>query len=261
MIKGLFIILTILLLTSNVQAGPGHDHGSSGFANTQTSSFFVLSDKQIKNLHLKQEFVKYEDFYSVITIPMVLKKHSEIKENLVSQGFVLEGALITKIKKDQEVSIKIDAAPDKEYHGKIFMIDEMIDPRTRLYSVYALLNDELPRNWQGMKGDMQIKITSVKEAISIPSSALQGEFGHYYVFVMKGNHFEKREIEIGQQEGNRIEVIKGLALNEVIVTQGSYQLKYVTGIHEDEHEHDEHEYDNEYDEHNQHDEHDKHLHD
>lgn len=233
MIKGLLIILTTLLLTSNVQAGAGHDHGSSGFEKTQTSSFFILSDKQIKNLRLEQELVKYEDFYSVITIPMVLKMDSEEKENIVSQGFILEGTTITKIKKDQEVNIKIDALSDKEYHGKIYMIDEMIDPRTRLYSVYALFNEELPLNLQGMKGDMQIKIAAVKKAISIPSSALQGEFGHYYVFVMNGNHFERREIEIGQQEGDRIEVVKGLNLDETVVTQGSYQLKYVNGISSD----------------------------
>ena len=50
--------------------------------------------------------------------------------------------------------------------------------------------------------------------------------GKTYVFIKKPNHtFERREIQIGPQIGDRVIVYKGLILSDEIVVDGVMQLK------------------------------------
>lgn len=65
-----------------------------------------------------------------------------------------------------------------------------------------------------------------KEAISIPLSALTEEQGVYYVYIQKDQeHYQKKEVKIGDQDGKRVEILQGLQPNEKIVTQGAIHVK------------------------------------
>jgi multidrug efflux pump subunit AcrA (membrane-fusion protein) len=67
---------------------------------------------------------------------------------------------------------------------------------------------------------------SSKQAIMIPSSAIQKIEGKPTVFVQeKDGSFAKRELELGRQAGGRVEVKSGLNEHEQVVTEGSFTLK------------------------------------
>ena len=73
--------------------------------------------------------------------------------------------------------------------------------------------------------DYTVKITPEEKALGIPITAVQGEFGGYFVFVRHGQHFERREVFVGHKTGNMIEV-DGVREGEEVVTLGSHQLRY-----------------------------------
>lgn len=65
-----------------------------------------------------------------------------------------------------------------------------------------------------------------KEAISIPLSALTEEQGVYYVYIQKDQeHYQKKEVKTGDQDGKRVEILQGLHPNDKIVTQGAIHVK------------------------------------
>lgn len=65
-----------------------------------------------------------------------------------------------------------------------------------------------------------------REAISIPLSALTEEQGVYYVYVRKDQeHYEKKEVKIGEQDGKRVEILQGLQVNDKVVTEGAIHVK------------------------------------
>ncbi len=224
-----------LSLVTSAFAHEGHDHGNSAFENTQAvAREFELTTTQIQNLQLQTAVVRPFEFYETIEIPMI----ADIVHNAhpLAHGFVYEGGEIMKIKKGQKVTFKLDVMPEKEFQGKIVSLEEMIDPQSRLYSVYASTDEDFPQNSQGLKGNMSIKITPTETALGIPVTALQGEFGDYFVFVNHGRHFERREVVVGHRTGDMVEV-SGLQEGETVVTVGSYQLRYVSGRPVEEHEH------------------------
>lgn len=67
-----------------------------------------------------------------------------------------------------------------------------------------------------------------KNVLSVPMSALTEEQGVYYVYVQvkdENEAFLKKEVVTGQDNGERIEIIKGLTSGDIVVVKGAYQVK------------------------------------
>ncbi|MEX2594108.1 MAG: efflux RND transporter periplasmic adaptor subunit [Anditalea sp.] len=71
-----------------------------------------------------------------------------------------------------------------------------------------------------------LKTNPIDSALVIPTSALMEEQGIYYVYVQTGGEsFEKREVELGANDGQRVQILSGVQEGERIVTEGAYDIK------------------------------------
>lgn len=64
--------------------------------------------------------------------------------------------------------------------------------------------------------------------ISLPVCALTESLGLYYVYLkVKGEDdaYTKREVILGDSDGKRVEVVKGLRRGDVVVTEGAHQVR------------------------------------
>lgn len=69
----------------------------------------------------------------------------------------------------------------------------------------------------------------IENALAISVSALIEEQGKFYAYVQTaGESFEKRELLLGINNGNEVQVLKGIAPGERVVTKGAYQIKLAT---------------------------------
>jgi hypothetical protein len=60
----------------------------------------------------------------------------------------------------------------------------------------------------------------------IPKEAVLEHEGKKIVYVLlSGEEFERREVVVGDEMGNKVAVLSGLNKGERVVTQGAYQLK------------------------------------
>lgn len=65
-----------------------------------------------------------------------------------------------------------------------------------------------------------------QEVISVPETALVEEQGVYFVYVHPDEDcYQKREVKVGASDGERVEILSGLAPGEVVVTQGAVRVK------------------------------------
>lgn len=220
--------LFTMLLSATAFAHEGHDHGNSAFENQGgLSNEFTLTEHQIKNLQLATAKARQYDFYETISVPIIV--NSINGNHSIAQGFILEGSEILKVKPGQAVVARVDAMPNKSLTGKITMIDNMIDPRTRLYSVIARIDTALPKNGQGLRGQMVVRTETFGKGIAVPPAAIQGEFGGFFVFVHHGDHFERRAVVVGGKTNELAAITEGLAIGEQVVTTGAYQLRFASG--------------------------------
>ena len=65
-----------------------------------------------------------------------------------------------------------------------------------------------------------------QEVISVPETALVEEQGVYFVYVHPDEDcYQKREVKVGASDGERVEILSGLAPGDVVVTQGAVRVK------------------------------------
>ncbi|MCA9732748.1 MAG: efflux RND transporter periplasmic adaptor subunit [Deferribacteres bacterium] len=61
-------------------------------------------------------------------------------------------------------------------------------------------------------------------ALTIPRAALLEEEGVYSVFILKNQKVEKRDVEPGILQDDKVEILSGLSENELVVTTKAYSL-------------------------------------
>ena len=62
--------------------------------------------------------------------------------------------------------------------------------------------------------------------MTVPSRAILGEDGAYFVFVRNGNVFERRNVKLGVRFGPDREILEGVFPDEDVVIVGNYQLQF-----------------------------------
>ena len=83
----------------------------------------------------------------------------------------------------------------------------------------------------GSYADVYLLMNDGKECISLPSAAVTEEQGLYFVYVAEPDEpgvFVKREVNIGRDNGERIEITSGIKSGETVVTHGAMQVKLVS---------------------------------
>jgi len=109
--------------------------------------------------------------------------------------------------------------------GKILSVAKEVKSDKPLLSVFAQINDvvEMP---EGSFTEVQLAFGKPVNATLIPKSALLEDYGNYSVIVeLSGESFERRPVTIGKRNGAQVEIKTGLAVGEMVVTKGAYQVK------------------------------------
>jgi HlyD family secretion protein len=130
----------------------------------------------------------------------------------------VDEADVSKIKLGQSVSITLDAYPNSPFTLPITNIDFATHTTStggNAYSVQANLptNPDLAYRI-GMQGNADIVTAQETNVISVPISSI---FDNNYVYVEKGNLFEKRKITLGIQNNTDSVVEQGLSEGEQVV--------------------------------------------
>ena len=77
-----------------------------------------------------------------------------------------------------------------------------------------------------------------EQVITLPISALTEEQGLYYVYLQEEPEiYKKQEVIIGENNGERVEIMHGLKEGDKVVTKGAYQVKIASASGEIPHGH------------------------
>lgn len=132
-----------------------------------------------------------------------------------------------RIKPGANVRIRTESYPGEVFAGQISNIGNVVDPQNRTIPVRVVVPNPQTRLKPGMFATAEI-VTGISsaEAIMIPSSAIQKIEGKPSVFVrQQDGTFAKREVELGQEFGDSVEVKSGLKEGEQVVVAGAFTLK------------------------------------
>ena len=89
----------------------------------------------------------------------------------------------------------------------------------------------------GLYVDGEVVTGQVAAAVTVRNGALQEMEGKTVVFVVEGDAFETREVQVGVRDSERAEIKSGIAAGERYVADNSFVIKAELGKSEAEHEH------------------------
>ncbi len=132
---------------------------------------------------------------------------------------------IAEIKPGNTCKIGFTSFPDEAYTGKIEDIADMMDNTTRMVKVRISVNNSTSKLRAGMFADVSFGLSG-GNSITVSKNSLVTVQGKNHVFVRKSPvEFERREVQAGQQIGDRVIIFSGLSNGEEVVTEGVMQLK------------------------------------
>ena len=125
----------------------------------------------------------------------------------------------------QIVNVYSTAYPDKAFKGTVVFVSPRIEKHTQTIKIRAEVEnyDHLLRLGMFVTGDL-IYLPGTK-VLSVSQSAVQQIGDENVVFIPKGDEFEEKDIEVGREFNNFVEVKSGLREGDVVVSKGSFALK------------------------------------
>jgi len=112
-----------------------------------------------------------------------------------------------------------------DLHGKLVSYGKTADN----YTFYTPVFFEFDNRGEIVPGsftEVFLKLSPRQDVLVIPITALTDEAGLKYVYVQEdGEHFEKRSVKTGEDDGRNIVILEGLVDGERIVSRGAIQVK------------------------------------
>lgn len=163
-------------------------------------------------------------------------------------GFVSEGETLFTLTDSESSLLKIHVSPKyanklkdianisyqtdgtnwsniKTTKGEILSVDKSISSEKPMLLVYAKVNDAVSMPI-GSITEASLSVGKPEKGLVIPTSALLEDYGNYTVIVqLSGESFDKRQVTIGKQNGDEVQILSGLKAGEYVVSKGAYQVK------------------------------------
>lgn len=114
--------------------------------------------------------------------------------------------------------------PDTEYPAKVKFIAAKADANMNFPVELEIQNIKDKPLRAGMYGKAVFNIPGGHEALVIPRSALLGSVQDAQVYVVQGETVKLKNVVVGSQSGQSIEVLEGLSAGEKVVVSGQINL-------------------------------------
>ena len=132
----------------------------------------------------------------------------------------------SRLKANQEASVRIEAVPGKEFKAKIDAISMLarVDyqsswPPPRNFDLDLLLLEEDARIRPGMTAVARIATERVPDVTLLPAEAIFQRDGAPVVYLLDGSEFEERRVEIGRRGKEQAIVTSGVEPGDHVATR------------------------------------------
>jgi RND family efflux transporter MFP subunit len=125
----------------------------------------------------------------------------------------------------KEAIIELDAYPKEVFIGKITTVNPKVDINTRTFKIKIEIPNKNLKLEAGMFARIRIIEKESKDALLIPQRAIIEQEASKKVFIVEDSRALEKSISTGIIDRNLVEVLEGLAEDDIVVTEGFYALK------------------------------------
>lgn len=138
----------------------------------------------------------------------------------------IDEAALGRVKVGEHVQVAVSAYPTERFAGTVTLIGDTINPTTRRVVVRCLVPNADGRLKPGMFARARLEGVAPAPMVHVPANAVQDIGERRVVFVAgDGGQYVARDVETGGERDGRVEIRRGLAAGERVVTRGAFLLK------------------------------------
>jgi membrane fusion protein (multidrug efflux system) len=138
--------------------------------------------------------------------------------------FRIPEMFLAQLKSGLAVSVAVDSFPQQSFPGKIYAIEPAVDEQTRTLLVRARVANPELRLRPGMFARVQLTLGARENAVWIPEEAIVPRGQDSYVFRVVEGKVELVRVQTGTRKVGEVEIMKGLAGGDLVVTEGTQRL-------------------------------------
>ncbi len=146
------------------------------------------------------------------------------KDKVYIQFNVVEN-MVNKLEVGQEVKVNVSAAFDEYVTSTISYISPTADARSQLYPVKVYLDNVDNNIRPGMNGKVKINMDQVDSAIVVKSNAVLDKDGKRVIYVVDGDIAVEKEVTVGLDTGNLIEIKAGISEGDKVIVEGQHYVE------------------------------------
>ncbi len=124
-------------------------------------------------------------------------------------------------------AVRLPSDPEKlARNGKVEFLDNAVQNGSGTVNLRATLSNPEHHFWPGQFVDVKLVLSTERRAVLIPNQAAEISQQGPFVYVVKADDTaEFRPVTLGQRQGNKVVVTKGVAANERVVLAGQMLVR------------------------------------
>ena len=132
---------------------------------------------------------------------------------------------ISLVRPGQSVSVTTSAYADRAFGGRVARISPNVSSASRTLTVEAEVENAQNLLRPGQFATVRLQLPKPEPAVLVPARAVAGTETTRHVFIIRDGRAEQRVVQLGQQEGELVEIKSGVQPNELVATGNLEQLK------------------------------------
>jgi multidrug efflux system membrane fusion protein len=124
-----------------------------------------------------------------------------------------------------KVQVQTPDNPNESADGDLTFLDNMVQDGTGTIKLRATLANSDHRFWPGQFVHVRLILSTLHDAVLVPSEAVQiGQMGSFVFTLGPNNVAQQQPIVEGQRQGDNIVVVSGLSAGQTIVATGQLMV-------------------------------------
>jgi membrane fusion protein, multidrug efflux system len=214
------------LATRNFISGQAKDEAENNLRVAEAA--VALADARLAKTEIKAPFAGIIGL-RVVSVGDYVKEGADVV-NLESidplkVDFRVPEMNLSQLAAGQTLTVTLDALPGKTFEGKVSAVNPLIDAAGRSVVIRAVVHNADTTLRPGMFARVRLITRDEKQALVVPEQAIVPQGDEQYVFRVVDGKAARAKVEIGQRRDAKVEILKGLGPDDVVVTAGQLKLR------------------------------------
>jgi RND family efflux transporter MFP subunit len=134
------------------------------------------------------------------------------------------------LKPGQPVQLQVAVTDDAPISGQVARVSPVLDRLSRTATMEVDLQNPTHALKPGMLARIQVEVERRENVVAVPKTALtvtakrKNQQNLYRAMVARGDKAEERFVLLGLEQGDRVEVLEGLAVGDQLIVKGQHML-------------------------------------